>query len=135
MKRHAPGGPSLPPRWLSGPSAFSPGAWYPWAFVRLDFQGPHVQLATEREPGSPRAPARRSEKAGAGRWLVGRLVAPLCGQSTRTSVCCLPQSYQETRGENRSARRQASRISAGLSVLQEAFLDRPCSQQASSVVV
>lgn len=65
----------------------------------------------------------------------GQAGGPTRGQSTRTSVCCLPQSYQETRGENRSAGRQASRISARLSALQEAFLDHPCSQQASSVVV
>lgn len=79
MRRRTPGGPSLPPRRLSRPITFSSGERYPWAFVRLDFQGPHVQLATVWEPGSPRAPACRSEKAGAGRWLVGRLVAPPVG--------------------------------------------------------
>ena len=76
VKRQAPAGPSLPPRWLSGPVPSPPGRGTPG----LDLQGPHVQLATMREPGSPRAPARRSEKAGAGRWLVGRLGAPPVGR-------------------------------------------------------
>ncbi|XP_065783655.1 collagen alpha-1(I) chain-like [Muntiacus reevesi] len=69
--------------------AFSPGARYPRAFVRLDFQGPHVQLATVREPGSPRTPARCSEEAGAGRWRVGRLVAPPVW-AVNADVCVMP---------------------------------------------
>lgn len=49
-----------------------------------------------------------------------------CGQSTQTSLCCLLHTVSgDTWGERVWPQRQASRISAKLSVFQEAFLDHP----------
>lgn len=66
----------------------------------------------------------------------GQAGGPNCREAT-LDVCELPPPplSGDTWGELAGSGRQASRISAGLPVLQEAFLDHPCPQQASSVVV
>lgn len=101
-------------------------------------RGPRVPLTTvpgARQPTGSGALARGRKEAD-GSW-AGWWRHP-CGRATQTSRCRLLRTYWRRRAEPPWPRRRASRISAKLSVLQEAFRDQarllgPCAALTPAV--
>ena len=105
-----------------GPAPSSPGhLGIPWGWS----PGPTRAAACSQAAHRPQH--ARSGKEGTRQMARGQAGGTTpCGQSTQTSLCCLLRTVPgDTWGGRVWPQRQASRISAKLSVFQEAFLDRP----------